>query len=218
MPTIIWDSEFRRQGIFLYYDGTVEYLGRTHLPYAILAISVLLVFTLLPILLLCLYPCRCFQRFLNKFNVNSQVLHTFMDTFQGCFKDGTNGTRDCRYFASLYLITRVATHLGFTLAVVFNNISILVALLLTVVMLLSFLHPYKKHIYNYVDILLLICIIITLVTLWEFNQNKNDFTRYLDRVSILVLVIPVAYPLCLVLKYSLKIIRTCNEQFKMYRR
>ena len=65
MPTIIWDSEFRRQGIFLYYDGTVEYLGRTHLPYAVLAISVLLVFTLLPILLLCLYPCRCFQRFLN---------------------------------------------------------------------------------------------------------------------------------------------------------
>ena len=218
MPTIIWDSQLRRQGIFLYNDGTVEYLGRTHLPYAILAISVLLVFTLLPILLLCLYPCRCFQRFLNRFNVNSQVLHTFMDTFQGRFKDGTNGTRDCRYFASLYPITRIATHLGFTLAIVFANISILVAMLLTVVMLLSLFHPYKKHIYNQVDIFLLICTIIAVVTLWEFNQYKNDFALHLDRVTILVLVIPLAYPLCLVLKYSLKIIRTCNEQFKMYRR
>ena len=114
------------------------------MPYAVLAISVLLVFTLLPILLLCLYPCRCFQRFPNRFIVNSQILHTFMDTFQGCFKDATNGTRDCRYFASLYLITRVATHLGFTLTDVFNNTSILVAMLLTVVMLVSLFDPYKK--------------------------------------------------------------------------
>ena len=103
MPTIIWDSEFKTQEIALYYDGTVEYLRRTHLPYAVLTISVLLVFTLLPILLLCLYPCRCFQRFLNRLNVNSQVLHTFMDTFQGCFKDGTNGTRDCRHHPSNHL-------------------------------------------------------------------------------------------------------------------
>ena len=30
-----------------------------------------------------------------------------MDTFQGCYKDGTNGTRDCRYFAGLYLWIRI---------------------------------------------------------------------------------------------------------------
>ena len=220
VPTIIWDSQLRRQEIALYYDGTVEYLGRTHLPYAVLAISVLLVFTLLPILLLCLYPCRCFQRFLNRLKLNSQALHTFMDTFQGCFKDGTNGTRDCWYFSSIYLITRVATHLGFMLTDVLNKTSILVALLYTYCCdaILSFFHPYKKCIYNRMDILFLLVIIITLASAWELKQYKSDFTLFFDRVSFIVLVIPVAYPLCLVLKYSLKIIITCNEQFKMYTR
>ena len=218
VPTIIWDSEFKTREIALYYDGIVEYLGRTHLPYAVLAISVLLVFTLLPILLLCQYPCHCFQRFLNRFKLNSQALHTFMDTFQGCFKDGTNGSRDCQYFASIYLITRVATHMGFMLTDVLNNTSILVALLLTVVMLLTLFHLYKKCIYNRMDILFLLVIVITLASAWELKQYKSDFTLIFDRVSFIVLVIPVAYPLCLVLKYSLKKIRTCTEQFKIYRR
>ena len=204
VPTIIWDSEFKMREIALYYDGTVEYLGRTHLPYAVLAISVLLVFILLPILLLCLYPCRCFQRFLNRLKLKNQALHTFMDTFQGCFKDGTNGTRDCRYFASLYLITRVATHLRFMLTDVLKNTSILVVLLLTVVMLLCLFHPYKKCSYNRMDILFLLVIVITLASAWELKQYKSDFTLIFDRVSFIVLVIPVAYPPCLVLKYSLK--------------
>ena len=141
-----------------------------------------------------------------------------MDTFQGCFKDGTNGSRDCRYFASIYLITRVATHLGFMLTDVLNNTSILVALLLTVVVLLSFFHPYKKCTYNRMDILFLLVIIITLASAWELKQYKSDFTLIFDRVSFIVVVIPLVYPLCLVLKYCLEKIRTCTEQFKMYRR
>ena len=219
MPTIMWDSEFSRQGIVLYNDGTIEYLGRTHLPYAVLAISVLLVFTLLPILLLCLYPCRCFQRFLNRFNVNSQVLHTFMDTFQGCFKDGTNGTRDCRYFPSIYLIIRVTSHLGFMLTDVFDNTSILVAMLLTVVMLLSFFHPYKKCIYNHVDVFFLVSIIITVTSAWEFHDITTLFTLILDKAYFILSPIPIAYPLCLVLNYSVKKLRTaCTKQIKIYRR
>ena len=108
MPTFAWDMNSTMQPPVLYYDGTVEYFGKdhVHLPYALLALAVLLVFTFLPILLLCVYPCRCFQRVLNRYHLSSQTLHTFMDTFQGSFKDGTNGTRDYRYFAAVYLIVR----------------------------------------------------------------------------------------------------------------
>ena len=114
MPTLSWDMENTMQPPVLYYDGTVEYFGKdhVHLPYALLALAVLLVFTFLPILLLCVYPCHCFQRVLNRYHLSSQTLHTFMDTFQGGFKDGTNGTRDCRYFAAVYLIVRVALYIS----------------------------------------------------------------------------------------------------------
>ena len=38
---------------YLYLDATIELFGRKHLPYAILALAVLIVFTLLPLLLMC---------------------------------------------------------------------------------------------------------------------------------------------------------------------
>ena len=35
-------------------------------------------------------------------------IHTFVDSFQGCYKDGTEqGTRDCRWFSAAYLAFRV---------------------------------------------------------------------------------------------------------------
>ena len=49
---------------YLYYDGTIEYFGKQHLPYAILAIVILMLVNILPLLLLLLYPCQCFQKLL----------------------------------------------------------------------------------------------------------------------------------------------------------
>jgi len=43
------------------------------------------------------------------------ALHIFIDSFQGCYKDGTNGTRDCRYFAGVYLTTRLLLCIVFAL-------------------------------------------------------------------------------------------------------
>ena len=57
----------------LYFDATFVYFGRDHLPYAILALVMLLVFVILPMLLLFLYPFRWFQ---NLFPFRWYVLHT----------------------------------------------------------------------------------------------------------------------------------------------
>ena len=83
----------------------MPYLGRSHLPYAIAAILVVVLFVLTPGILLLLYPLRLFQRFLNLFPIRWHILHTFVDSYQGCYKDGTEpGTRDCRGFASLLFL------------------------------------------------------------------------------------------------------------------
>ena len=112
-PAVAYDSTGRPlTPTYLFIDGTVEYFGEEHLPYALLAIANLITFTIFPILILCLYPCRLFQQCLNHCNLSFQALHTFMDAFQGSFKNGTDGTRDCRYFAALYLILRVAVYLS----------------------------------------------------------------------------------------------------------
>ena len=80
--------------LILYYDGSVQFLGGEHLPYAILEFIVMLFFIIFPLLLFILYPMRCFQKCLTYFNLRCHVLRVFMDAFQGCYKDGTDGTHD----------------------------------------------------------------------------------------------------------------------------
>ena len=46
----------------LYYNASIEYFSKEHLPFAVPALCVLLVFVIFPLLLLLLYPMRSFQR------------------------------------------------------------------------------------------------------------------------------------------------------------
>ena len=104
LPTFISSGNFSTSQK-LYYDATIDYFGSTHLPYAILAIVVLVVFVQLPVLMFMLYPFKWFQKILNVLPVHWHVLHTFMDSFQGCYKDGTEpGTQDCRWFVSFFIV------------------------------------------------------------------------------------------------------------------
>ena len=98
----------------LYYNTSIEYFSREHLPFVLPAICVLLVFVVFPLLLLLLYPVRSFQRCLGYCTkIRWQFLHIFADAFQGCYKNGTNSTCDYRYFAGLYLLFRVVLLVGF---------------------------------------------------------------------------------------------------------
>ena len=198
MANFSWDIESTVQPPVVYYDGTIPYFGNEHLPYALLALAVLLVFTFCPILLLCLYPCRCFQRFLNRYHLSSQTLHTFMDTFQGSFKDGTNGTRDCRYFAAVYLIVRVALYVSLGVSIVTFSISMINGVLLLFALLLVMFQPYKKSLYNKIDIFLIFAMMVFLSLAWVFEIVDIWFERAIDRFVLLLLSpIPLLYPLCL---------------------
>ena len=140
---------------YLYYDGTIAYLGKEHLPYAILAFSVILVVNILPLLLLCLYPYRKFQKCLNHHRLNCQALHTFMAAFQGCYKDGTNSSCDCRWFVTLHLMIRSIFVIVTTVTTSNFWLPLSVALLLVLLLFTAILRPYKVPAYSIIDISLL---------------------------------------------------------------
>ena len=50
---------------YLFSTGTIEYFGTKHLPYGILALMMILVFNILPVLLLMLYPYTTFRKCLS---------------------------------------------------------------------------------------------------------------------------------------------------------
>ena len=129
------------------HDPSLEWFGEKHLPFALPAIFILCIFVFLPALFLLLYPMKIFQKCLGCCGRRMLALHAFADVFQGCYKNGTNGTRDCRYFAGLYLIFRIvflpALYGGSIFG--FYDEMVSVVCLVTASLLFLLFRPYKDN-------------------------------------------------------------------------
>ena len=92
----------------MYYDSTVECHTPEYSVFAAIAGFVLITFIIFPTVLLVLYPTRLFQKCVSycKFR-RWHALHMFVDSFQGQYKDGTNGTWDFRMISASFLILRI---------------------------------------------------------------------------------------------------------------
>ena len=145
-------------GNYLYFDPSIEFFGREHAPYAVLAITVIIVFNILPALLLFLYPFSWCQKCINYCRCSFAGFHAFMDAFQGSFKNGTDGTYDCRSFAVIYLLVRgllLATY-NYTLSAFTYPVAI--SILIATAALVAMIQPWKKYIHNGIDVFLILCL------------------------------------------------------------
>ena len=141
----------------LYYDASVTFLSREHLPFALLAIFVLFTFNILPLLVVVLYPTRVFQKCLNYFRIRWLAVHAFADAFNGCYKDGTKGTWDYRFFAGFYLLARIV--------IFFDEDRITsshyyVPCSTVLIVLFVFCRPYKKNLFNILDSLFFLFVLL----------------------------------------------------------
>ena len=199
MPVQLHNVSGQVVGLYVYYNGSLEYLGSDHLPYAILAIFMFVAFNLVPLLLLFLYPCRCFQSCLNCCRLNSQVLRTFMDAFQGCYKFEPY---DCRYWAASYLFLRIAVLVIFFFTQSGYFVLITGISLVPVTALLALLRPYREDRYNVSDELMLLSVIILCFSAVGFSLSAFD-RRYQTFVSVtfgMGMLYPPTYVMILAVK------------------
>ena len=207
VPVHLYNAHGESLEPYLYFDGTVEYFGKQHLPYAILAIVVLSIFNIFPLLLLCLYPCHCFQRVLNACKLRCQALHVFMDAFQGCYKNGTNGTRECRFFSAIHLLVRISVFIA--MAVSLSTSAVVAAFMVGVIftlfaILLAVVQPYKSPIYNAIDTVLAlnVALIYFCMVAKTVVMVRADFTNFQTLMSVMFSVflpIPFLYMTVVVL-------------------
>ena len=184
-------------GLYIFYNGSMKYLGHDHLPYAVLAIFMFTTFNLVPLLLLCLYPCRCFQSLLNFLNLNSQLLRTFMDAFQGCYRFEPY---DCRYWAAFYLFLRITILASFAMTQSGYFVLIVGNLLIPTIMITAIVRPYRKTAYNVVDVVLFlalaqICFSAVGLPLCVFDRRFQGFVLFMLLSAFLI---PVLYLVALV--------------------
>ena len=188
----------------LYYAGDMKYFGKEHLPYALLAIIVSLMFIALPVAILALYPFAFFQKFLNCLPIRQHILHTFMDSFTGCYKDGTEpGTRDCRWFAAVFFFFRLLGFLCFAFtktAVYFPLFAIMFMLL---VLLIVGIQPFKSQVAHYSKInaifFTLLAVFYVAVTGWGIATIKvQKFIKFFFTFACIIVIIPFLYALIIV--------------------
>ena len=197
IPVYLYNVKGETIDKYLYYDGTIQYFGKQHLPYAILAIVVLILVNLLPVVLLLLYPCQCFQKLLNFCGLRCHALHTFIDVFQGSYKNRTDCTYDRRWFSAVYLLVRLAFLTVFAMTQTYLMSCFFEAMLLTLTaILVGVVQPYKSYVNNAVDVVLILAVALAYSSV-AINLIANiEHFSYIKPSTVLVSIfgaVPMFY-------------------------
>ena len=118
------------------------------------------------------------QKCLNHFHLRSLALQAFVDVFQGCYKDGTNGTRDCRYFAPLHILLRLVCWLIFAVTKDDFRFAFYLCVMLSVYLILFIAaHPYKKSVYNRTDTFLIVVLLLLFVS-FLYDSSPQQYSTW----------------------------------------
>ena len=205
LPTHLFSGQGEKPKTLVFaYDASIQFFRAEHLPLAILSIIVLLTFIAVPPIVLIFYQAAFFQKCLTRCKMNSQALRTFVETFQGCYKDGTNGTRDCRYFAGLYFLIRIIN-----IVVLLSSSTVLHAIIASALLywctavLFALVQPYKVHLYNVVDAVILtllgtmyILIMFMVINILYTGHSSTSLLILADVLYTLPLLYFVLFTVC----------------------
>ena len=176
----------------LYFDSTVGCHTPEHLIFATIAVCVLLIFIISPIILLILYPTRCFRKCVTCCRFRRlHALLMFVESFQGQYKDGTNGTHDFRMVSASFLLLRILV-LASLHNYSFWNSAVGQFALICAVCFFAVVRPYKRNIGNNVDVLILALLEASAIfQLLAVNFHLTAPTlHYYSLVVVLLLGVP----------------------------
>ena len=176
------------------YEGDTQYFGPKHLPYAVLAIVVLLFCNVLPLLLLFLSPMRSFQRCLRSCCCSFKCVHfvnTFLEVFQGHFKDRFSHHRDYRFVAGLQFLLRLIVLVDFSIILQPELVCLIAAIIFLVwaIVVLMF-RPYKRELHNILEAMLSAFYVIASLIILYINVLVLESPVQHLSASIIVLVTP----------------------------
>ena len=202
----IYLNQYLPEKCVLYYDPTVECNTQEFITFMVIGLSVLAIFIGFPTSLLILYPTRLFRRFTSCCGFRRwHALHMFVESFQGQYKDGTNGTRDFRMFSASFLILRLFILIGILTRHHNAWISLLIACWVFVVASCfhATMRPYKSSLSNSIDIWMLgLLAVLSLAFLIEaiYPLTQTSTTSFVTIVLLIgvphmVLIFYICYVL-----------------------
>ena len=174
------------------YKAGVVYFSAEHIPYAILAIIVLMFCNVLPLLLLFLSPMRSFQRCLCCSFRCVHFVNTFLEVFQGHFKDRVSHHRDYRFVAGLQFLLRSSILVNYSF-INFPEVMCLISIVIFVLWAVGVLmfKPYKRELHNVLEaILSTYYVFASLLLLFFYVLLLKGTPQYPYFAGITILVTP----------------------------
>ena len=200
-------------------DLGVPYFSATHAPYAVLGLFGGVVTIILPLVLVLIYPTRVFPKLIGCCGLRRwHALRTFMEVFVGSYKDGTEGTKDYRLTAAVYLIGRIIVGLTWFRTGArrpSSNWLITAVPYILIAVAFALFKPHRNWWHNVVDVLLFLLIAkICIILHMAFETPNSEHSLH---VMILVLLIDLAIPhVVLVVYCGFKIVSwTCSQDVKL---
>ena len=189
LPTRLYDINGNPNSkTYLYLAGDVEYFGSEHLPFAIIALVVLSMCVILPTLLLFLYPCRCCQQLLNRLHCNFHVLRVFMDVFLGPYKDGTDNSRDLRYFAGAFFLARVSSVLLFGYLDSLLSVTLMGLVFSILLLMMAIFQPQKSKFHYNVDCVFLFFLAVLCLIVMGGNFAHLHTTAFVISLCVFTII------------------------------
>ena len=164
----------------LYVTQSDPYLacGHTKSILFTVLVSIILLLSILPPLLLILYPIKCFRTCLSRCRLDLAVINIFVEKFHCCYRDGLDGGRDMRSCSGFYFLLRFFAPLAAYIPYKSRHITIISftnVMYTALAISTALIKPYKKGYMNISDtlVLSLIAILCHLITSGGYDSIKS---------------------------------------------
>ena len=197
--TLILQTNIRKPDGSLYkravaIDPTLEHGSKEHILYIVIAALPLFFLTLLPLLLLSIYPTKLYKYLSQFISARKRLVITiFAEALHSSLKDGLNGTRDYRALAGLYPLITIMGWFSvmITELIGYSERRGLIFFLLFCIVAVSFIRPFKSNVSNVsVVFFFVLGIILCMVEHMWYHDFTSIQTLPLENTLIIVCITP----------------------------
>ena len=196
---------------------SIHVYSSEYIPYLITVLILMFFLGVCPTALLCIYSIKMFRRKLTNCcsHRNQIVLNTFVETFQGTFKDGLNGTRNYRILPALVLIIIMVTTILASFADVFS-MHILGSYDIVLLVLSSFLIAFTRPCKSFLTNLSLsfhmmwsaTAGVILMIWIGNVNLSRLFLVKILTGISLFPHILIISWAIYKVLR-NIRCVREC---------
>ena len=186
--TVYRGAELSFYKYVLFIDPTLDWLNHEHAQYILVTIILFLCLTLLPSLLLCVYPTRIYGYLSRFINARKRLAITaFVEALHNCFKDGLNGTRDYRALAGFFPFY-LLLYMALRHVIMAGGYHSEIAATMVSCCIVSYIKPFKQPLANlslsYHH--MVFGILSVAYTLWE-----DDLSTGTETLELTIIIIPI---------------------------